>query len=59
MSAPRELLAAAGMPGGRRTVSLLATDHWYDSSRLWSMVSGGARPGVLRRLPAYCRLVMR
>ncbi|WP_236241394.1 NAD(P)-dependent oxidoreductase [Streptomyces sp. CC228A] len=48
-----ELLAAAGMPGGRRMVSLLATDHWYDSSRLWSMVPAGPGPAFRDAFPAY------
>ncbi|OII63272.1 hypothetical protein BJP40_25055 [Streptomyces sp. CC53] len=48
-----ERLAAAGIPQGRRMVSLLATDHWYDSSRLWSMVPAGPGPAFRDAFPAY------
>ncbi|MFF4324677.1 NAD-dependent epimerase/dehydratase family protein [Streptomyces sp. NPDC001568] len=38
-----ERTGAAGDPATRRRLSLLTTDHWYDSGALWKLV--GAEPG--------------
>ncbi|MEU9304436.1 NAD-dependent epimerase/dehydratase family protein [Streptomyces sp. NPDC048269] len=57
------LLGAADDPVTRRRISLLAVDHWYDSTRLWSLVRGGAGPvfadAFARHAPWYRALLSR
>ncbi|MCH0538619.1 NAD(P)-dependent oxidoreductase [Streptomyces sp. MUM 203J] len=48
-----ELLAAAGVPGSARVVSLMTTDHWYDSGRLWSMVPSSPGPAFPEAFGTY------
>lgn len=48
-----ELLGAVDDPVTRRRVSLLGVDHWYDSGRLWGMVSASPGPGFGEGFAAY------
>jgi nucleoside-diphosphate-sugar epimerase len=40
-------------PAARRPLDLLAHDHWYDSSRLWSTVTAGPGPAFTADFASY------
>ncbi|MET9608658.1 NAD(P)-dependent oxidoreductase [Streptomyces sp. NPDC006512] len=48
-----ERMGAAGDPATRRRLSLLTTDHWYDSGALWKLVGAGPGPRLPDGFEAY------